>query len=104
MAQPYTANQLLTLSYITPDAAAILSNNLQICKRIARDWDSDFGVKGAQIGQSINIRRPSQFQPVRVGNVAQIQAVTQTYSPLTFTDPWGIDTAFTSVELTFDYG
>lgn len=104
MAQPYTANQLLTLSYITPDAAAILSNNLQICKNIARDWDDDFGVKGAQIGQSINIRRPSRFNPVRVGNVANIQAVTQTYSPLTFVEPWGIDTAFTSVELTFDYG
>lgn len=104
MAAPYTANQLLTLSYITPDAAAILSNNLQICKNVARDWDDDFGVKGAQIGQTVNVRRPSQFNPVRVGNVAQIQAVTQTYSPLTFTNPWGIDTAFSSVELTFDYG
>jgi hypothetical protein len=104
MAAPYTANQLLTLSYITPDAAAILSNNLQICKNIAHDWDDDFGVKAAQIGQTINVRRPSLFNPVRVGNVAQIQAVTQTYSSLTFTDPWGIDTAFTSVELTFDYG
>lgn len=104
MAQPYTANQLLTLSYITPDAAAILSNNLQICKNMARDWDNDFGVKDAQIGQVVNVRRPSQFNPVRVGNVAQIQAVTQTYTPLTFTNPWGIDTAFTSVELTFDYG
>lgn len=100
MAAP--SNTLQTISMITPDAAAILSNNLQLSKRVARDWDNDFGVMGAKIGQTINVRRPAKYT-LRTGSIVDIQAQTETYSPLTFGQPIGVDTSFTSQELTFSF-
>ena len=95
-----TANTLLTISMISRDAAIVLGNTLDLAKRVNRDFDSDFGVKSAQIGQTINVRRPIR-PTVRTGSVVDIQAVTETYSPLSFTNPVGTDYALTSQELTF---
>ena len=95
-----TANTLLTISMISKDAAMVLGNTLDLAKRVNRDFDSDFGVKSAQIGQTINVRRPIR-PTVRTGSVVDIQAVTETYSPLSFTNPVGTDYALTSQELTF---
>ena len=95
-----TANTLLTISMISRDAAIVLGNTLDLAKRVNRDFDSDFGVKSAQIGQTINVRRPIR-PSVRTGSVVDIQAITETYSPLSFTNPYGTDYALTSQELTF---
>ena len=95
-----TANTLLTISMISRDAAIVLGNTLDLAKRVNRDFDSDFGVKAAQIGQTINVRRPIR-PTVRTGAVVDIQAITETYSPLTFSQPVGTDYALTSQELTF---
>lgn len=94
------ANTLLTISMISRDAAIVLGNTLDLAKRVNRDFDSDFGVKSAQIGQTINVRRPIR-PTVRTGSVVDIQAITETYSPLSFTDPYGTDYTLTSQELTF---
>ena len=95
-----TANTLLTISMISRDAAIVLGNSLDLAKRVNRDFDSDFGVKSAQIGQTINIRRPIR-PTVRTGSVVDIQAITETYSPVSFTSPVGADYALSSQELTF---
>lgn len=95
-------NVLQTISMITPDALAVLSNNLQLVKRIARDWDDDFAVKGAKIGQTINVRRPAKYS-LRTGQVVDIQPQIETYSPMTFGNPIGVDTAFTTTELLFSF-
>lgn len=94
------ANVLDTISMITRDAAMVLGNQLDLAKRVNRDFDSDFGVKAAQIGQNINVRRPPR-PTVRTGSIADIQPIVETYSPLTFTDPYGTDYALTSQEITF---
>lgn len=95
-----TANTLQTISMISKDAAMVLGNTLDLAKRVNRSYDNDFGVKGAQIGQNINIRRPIR-PTIRTGAVVDIQPITETYSSLTFTDPIGADYALTSQELTF---
>jgi hypothetical protein len=95
-----TANTLLTISMISRDAAIVLGNTLDLAKRVNRDFDSDFGVKSAQIGQNINIRRPIR-PTANVGSIIDVQAITETYSPLTFTDPYNTSYALTSSELTF---
>lgn len=87
---------------ITPESAQVLSNNLTMARRVARKWDQDFAVKGAKIGQTINVRRPARYD-VREGNVVNIQAQTETYSPLTFDTPYGIDLSFTSQELVMSF-
>jgi hypothetical protein len=96
------SNILQTISMITPDSLAVLSNNLQMVKRLARDWDEDFAVKGAKIGQTINVRRPAKYS-LRTGQVVDIQPQIETYSPLTFGQPIGVDTAFTTTELLFSF-
>lgn len=94
------ANQLLTISMITNEAAMVLGNNIVLAKCVNRDYDQDFGVVGAKIGQTINIRRP--VRPItRTGPVVDIQSAVETYSPLVFQDPVGVDYAFTSYEMTF---
>ena len=95
-----TANTLLTISMISRDAAIVLGNTLDLAKRVNRDFDADFNVKSALIGQTINIRRPIR-PTVRTGSVVDIQAITETYSPVSFTNPVGTDYALTSQELTF---
>ncbi len=85
---------------ISRDAAIVLGNSLDLAKRVNRDFDGDFGVKAAQIGQTINIRRPIR-PTVRTGSVVDIQAITETYSPVSFVNPVGTDYALTSQELTF---
>ena len=93
-------NQILTISMITAEAARVLSNNLVLAKCVNRDYDEDFAIKGAKIGQSTNVRKPARFN-TRTGSVVDIQAFTEAYAPLTFVDPIGVDLAFTSQELTF---
>lgn len=95
-----TANTLQTISMISRDAAIVLGNTLDLAKRVNRSHDQDFGIKSAQIGQTINVRRPIR-PTVRTGSVVDIQAITETYSPLTFGNPIGTDYALTSQELTF---
>lgn len=93
-------NQLLTISMVTGRAAAILSNSLQLAKCVDRSFDEDFQVKGAQIGLTVNVRKPPRYD-IRSGEVVNIQASTETYAPLTFTVPVGVDLAFTSTERSF---
>lgn len=94
------ANQLLTISMITAESARVLGNNLVLAKCVNRDYDDDFAVKGAKIGQNLNVRKPARYA-TRTGSVVDIQAQTETYAQLTFVDPIGVDLSFTSQELTF---
>ena len=93
-------NALLTISMITAESARVLGNNLVLAKCVNRDYDNDFAIKGAKIGQSLNVRKPARYT-TRVGSVVDIQGQTETYAPLTFVDPYGVDLSFTSQELTF---
>lgn len=95
-----TANTLLTISMISKDFAMVLGNTLDLAKRVNRDQDDQFAVKTAQIGQTTNVRRPIR-PTIRVGSIVDIQPIVETYSPLTFQDPFGTDYALTSQELTF---
>src|ERR1035437_1166102 len=85
---------------ITAEAARVLSNNLVLAKTVNRSYDDEFANAGSKIGQTLNLRKPTQYT-VRTGAVVDIQAQTETYVPLTFTDPIGVDLAFTSMEKTF---
>jgi hypothetical protein len=93
-------NQLLTISMITAESARVLGNNLALTKCVNRNYDDEFAIKGAKIGQNVNVRKPARYL-TRTGSVVDIQAQTETYAQLTFYNPIGVDLAFTSQELTF---
>src|SRR5437660_7022504 len=90
-------NTLLTISDITYETARVLVNNLVFCNQITREYDDQFAVAGAKIGDTINIRKPPRYT-VRTGRTASIQNITESYVPLTLQYQDGVDLNWTSAD------
>ena len=56
------SNNLLTISEITNEGLMILENDLVFADKINREYDDKFGVDGAKIGYTINVRKPARFR------------------------------------------
>ena len=54
------ANNLLTISKITNEALMVLENELTFTGEVSRDYDDQFAVVGAKIGNTVNVRRPGR--------------------------------------------
>ena len=93
------ANQLLTISMITQESLRVLTGSLKFMTNVNQGYDNEFGIRGAKIGQTINIRKPARYNG-RTGPVVQIEAQTETYVPLTLDQQYGVDLSFTSQEQT----
>jgi hypothetical protein len=93
------ANQLLTISMITQESLRVLTGSLKFVTNVAQRWDSEFAIKGAKIGQTVNIRKPARYVG-RTGPVINIESQTETYVPLTLDQQYGVDLSFTSAEQT----
>lgn len=91
-------NRVITSSMITDTTLAELHNLMGLSATINRQYEKDFGKEGAKAGNTINIRRPVQFQ-IRTGNVASIQQVNETTIPLVIGEPFGVDFEFDDTEL-----
>src|ERR1051326_589691 len=92
-------NTLLSISWITNEAAMILKNKLKFGNSVNRQYDNRFAQTGAKVGNSINIRKP--IRPVgRVGMVAQYDDINETYVSLTLDHPFGVDLNYTTIDLT----
>lgn len=83
----------------TSECLMSLVNELVFTKNVNREYDDKFAHKGAQIGDTINIRRPARYT-VSSGAALSTQDYTETSIPLTINSQKHIDTTFTSVELT----
>ena len=86
---------------ITREALRILENNLTFTKQINREYDDQFAVAGAKIGDTINIRKPSRYT-VRTGTTMSVQNHTDQSVALTLDTQAGVDISFTSKELTLN--
>jgi hypothetical protein len=93
------ANTNLTISMITKECVRVLENNLTFAKGVNREYDDQFGVAGAKIGDTINIRKPPRYVG-RTGATLSIEDHTETSVPLQLNTQFGVDIAFTSKELT----
>lgn len=94
-------NTELTISMITFEALRVLKNNLTFTRRINRQFDGKYGVEGAKIGTTLNVRKPAQYT-VRTGQTLQIQDFVETSVPVTLDKQKGVDLAFSSQELLLD--
>ncbi len=83
---------------ITNESLAILENMLGFTKFVNRQFDDSFGVKGAKIGDTLNIRKPNRFVG-RVGQAIGIEDVTETSIPLQLNTQAGVDFQFSSADL-----
>ena len=55
------SNNLLTISKITNEALMVLENSLTFTSEVERNYDDQFAVVGAKIGNTLNVRRPGRF-------------------------------------------
>lgn len=92
------SNTLLTISDITNEGLMILENELTLSDKINREYDDRFGVDGAKIGYTINIRKPARFT-VSGGPALNVQDFVETSIPATLTNQAHVDTQFITSDL-----
>jgi hypothetical protein len=92
-------NTVLTPTAVTRKALAILHQKLNFVGNVNRTYDSSFAKTGAKIGDSLKIRLPNEFT-IRSGASLSTQDVTETSTTLQVATQKGVDTTFSSSELT----
>lgn len=99
------SNNQLTISMITPMALMVLENELTFSAGITREYDAQFAVNGAKIGNTLNVRRPARF----IGTSGPALNVEDFYEssvpvvlgvPASYGDQFHVDTQFTTQDLT----
>lgn len=92
------ANNLLTISKITNEALAVLENELTFTSEVNREYDDQFAVVGAKIGNTVNVRRPGRF----IGTTGPALSVEDFYEssvPVVLDTQFHVDTQFTTQDL-----
>lgn len=90
-------NELLTLGAITREALRLFRNSNFFLRSIGRQFDPEFGRRGAKIGAQLRIRLPNDYV-VRVGPTAYPQSTNEQNTVLTLATQMGVDVAFSSAE------
>lgn len=92
------SNTLLTIADITNEGLMILENELTLSNKINKEYDDRFGMDGAKIGYTINIRKPARFI-VSGGPALNVQDFVETSVPATLTNQAHVDTQFITSDL-----
>jgi hypothetical protein len=95
------ANRTLTADIIAAEALMILDNNLVMANQVYRAEDEYTTVNGYRVGDTINFRKPAQFE-IREGAVAAPQDVVEGKMPLVVDTQAGVDFQFTTKDLTLN--
>jgi hypothetical protein len=83
---------------ITNEALAVLQNMLTFTAGVNRQYDDAYGNKGAQIGTTLNVRKPPRYIG-RTGAAISIEDATETSVPVVLNTQRGVDISFTSQDL-----
>ena len=100
------ANALLTPTAVTREALRILHQKLNFIGNIDRQYDSQFAVEGAKIGDQLKVRLPNEYT-VRTGKNLAVQDTTEISETITMATQKGVDVEFSSADLTLsidDFG
>lgn len=92
------ANNLLTISKITNEALMVLSNELTFTAEVNRDYNDQFAVSGAKIGNTVNVRRPGRFIGT-TGPALNVEDFYESSVPVVLTTQFHVDTQFTTQDL-----
>lgn len=92
------SNTLLTIADITNESLMILENELTLSEKINREYDERFGLDGAKIGYTVNLRKPARFT-VSGGPALNVQDFVETSVPATLTNQAHVDTQFITSDL-----
>ncbi|MBN8994437.1 MAG: hypothetical protein J0H94_04370 [Rhizobiales bacterium] len=99
------AQTVLTADIIAKEAVMILENELVMAKRVFRGYENEFEKKinGYEVGETISIRRPTDFT-VRTNATMAAQDVVEGKTSITVDQRRGVDFKFTSQDLTLKIG
>lgn len=92
------ANTLLTTSKITREALRLFLNSNAFLKNIDRQYDDQFAVAGAKIGDTLRIRLPNDYT-VGTGRVITPQDTVEQQRTLTVSTQRNVAISFSSAEL-----
>lgn len=92
------SNTLLTISKITNEALMVLENELTFTSEVDRNYDDQFAVVGAKIGNTVNVRRPGRFIGT-TGPALNVEDFNETSVPVTLGTQFHVDTQFTTQDL-----
>ena len=92
------ANNLLTISKITNEALMVLENSLAFTGEVNRDYEDQFAVTGAKIGNTVNVRKPGRFIGT-TGPALAVEDFNETSVPVVLTTQFHVDTQFTTQDL-----
>lgn len=95
------SNTLLTNTIITPEALDVLENTDAAMIHINSEYSDEFRFGGAALGQTLNVRKPPRYVG-RLGQAASIEAITETFVPVTLAYQRGVDTQVSSQQLKLD--
>lgn len=94
------SNTILTPTAVTRKALQILHQKLNFVGAINRQYDDSYAKSGAKIGDSLKVRLPNEYV-IRTGaSIGTPQETTETSVALQAATQKGVDTTFTSAELT----
>lgn len=92
------ANTELTISKITNEALMVLENELTFTSEVNREYDDQFAVVGAKIGNTVNVRRPMRVIGT-TGPALNVEDFNETSIPVVLTTQFHTDTQFTTQDL-----
>lgn len=92
-------NQILTDSIIVKEALMELKNQLTFTKSINRQYDDKFGVEGAKVGSTIDIRLPNRYV-AKDGPTLDLQDTVERSVPLTLDQHKHVGMNFSQKDLT----
>lgn len=95
------ANNILTIDMVTTEALRVLHQELRLIPKVRRDYDDRFARKGAQIGDTLRIRKPAKYL-FTSGRTLQVQESQEQYAQLPITNQGQISMSFSSAEMTLD--
>ncbi len=104
-----STDTLLTISQITNESLMVMENELTFSSQVLRTYDDSFGVDGAKIGDTLNVRRPPRFRGTSGPNLS-VEDYNQTSIPVVigdttkYGDQFHVDTAFTTKDLRLSLG
>lgn len=91
-------NQELTIGMITRETLAVLENQLTFTRLVNREYDDQFAVKGAKIGNVLNVRLPVRAR-TSSGQALDLQDLTETSIPVILNKQYQRSFAVTSSDL-----
>src|SRR6266481_1526764 len=91
-------NTLLTISKITNEALMVLENELTFTSQVNREYDGQFAVVGAKIGNTVNVRRPARIVG-SIGPTLNVEDFNETSIPVVLTTQFQTAVQFNTQDL-----